>query len=96
MDFLKASWGNLGLAFKPGIFEELDQNTGDVYKWYAPHYQPINEIREYFGEHVALYFAWLGLYTRYLTYPMILGALTMIGYQIPGWGDDRCDIMHGN
>ena len=37
---------------------------------------------------MALYFAWLGLYTRFLTYPMVMGMLTMIGYQIPGWGTD--------
>lgn len=56
--FLQQHWGNLSLALKPGIFQEVDPHTGETSKWYAPHYQPINEVREYFGEHVALYFAW--------------------------------------
>jgi hypothetical protein len=47
----------------------------------------LDYVRGYFGEHVALYFAWLGLYTRFLAYPMFLGVLTMTGYDI--WGDDN-------
>lgn len=89
LELLKGSWGSLSLAFKPGIYTEEDPYTGNVVKWFAPHFQPIDQVRDYFGEHVALYFAWLGLYTRYLTYPMLLGMLTMIGYQIPGWGTDN-------
>ncbi|CAG8498729.1 6280_t:CDS:10 [Ambispora leptoticha] len=40
--------------------------------------QPLQEIREYFGEKMGLYFAWLGFYTTWLTIPGILGFITVI------------------
>lgn len=50
------------------------------------HYQPLDEIRNYFGDHVALYFAWLGLYTQWLVAPAATGALTMAGNYINDGG----------
>ncbi|XP_071452092.1 anoctamin-6-like [Hetaerina americana] len=35
--------------------------------------QPLNDIRDYFGEEVALYFAWLGTYTESLVLPAFVG-----------------------
>eukprot|EP01048_Picozoa_sp_COSAG05_P038375 COSAG05_NODE_18445_length_308_cov_0.961722_1_plen_61_part_10 len=41
--------------------------------------QPLDEIRDYYGSSVALYFAWIELYTRALVAPAILGlALTWV------------------
>lgn len=40
-------------------------------------YQPINEIRDYFGEDAALYYSWLGNYTAGLFICMIFGIVTM-------------------
>jgi len=42
--------------------------------YYMPWAQPLNEIREYFGESVAMYFAWLGFYGFCLLFPAILGS----------------------
>ncbi|XP_068004602.1 anoctamin-9 isoform X3 [Melanerpes formicivorus] len=42
------------------------------------HHQPIEKIRCYFGEKVALYFAWLGWYTRLLGIAALAGFLTFV------------------
>ena len=41
-------------------------------------YQPIDAIKEYFGEKVALYFAWLGFYTTFLVPAAILGIICFV------------------
>ena len=45
-------------------------------KWYK--YQPIDHIRDYFGEKISLYFAWLGAYTHWLLFPTIVGVLVFL------------------
>jgi hypothetical protein len=37
--------------------------------------QPLNNIRNYFGEEITLYFAWLGFYTQWLWYATIAGTV---------------------
>ena len=41
--------------------------------------QPYDEIREYYGDHVAIYFVWLGKYTFYMIWPAIFGSICQIG-----------------
>ena len=41
-------------------------------------YQPLDEIRDYFGEETALYFAWLGTYTRALLGLSMFGVISML------------------
>ncbi|XP_028320318.1 anoctamin-7-like isoform X2 [Gouania willdenowi] len=41
-------------------------------------YQPMDHIREYFGEKIALYFAWLGVYTSWLSLASIVGLLIFL------------------
>ncbi|XP_055953568.1 anoctamin-7-like [Argiope bruennichi] len=40
-------------------------------KWYK--YQPLDHIREYFGEKIGIYFAWLGFYTGWLFPAAVVG-----------------------
>ncbi|ORY49753.1 DUF590-domain-containing protein [Rhizoclosmatium globosum] len=40
--------------------------------------QPLHKVRNYYGEYVAFYFAWLGFYTVWLVIPAILGLLVSI------------------
>ncbi|KAM5138298.1 anoctamin-9 isoform 2-T2 [Mantella aurantiaca] len=70
---------------KSGVFETafplhcLDEHLGKQLKekwarWRDVIYtQPVKEIREYFGEKVALYFAWLGWYTLMLFPAALVG-----------------------
>ncbi|CAG2117551.1 unnamed protein product, partial [Medioppia subpectinata] len=45
-------------------------------KWYK--YQPLDHIRDYFGEKIAMYFAWLGFYTGWLVPAAIVGILVFL------------------
>ncbi|XP_064076087.1 anoctamin-4 isoform X1 [Vanessa tameamea] len=45
-------------------------------KWYKK--QPLWLIRRYFGEKIALYFCWLGFYTKMLYAPAIVGTLCFL------------------
>ncbi|KAB5525906.1 hypothetical protein PHYPO_G00145620 [Pangasianodon hypophthalmus] len=40
--------------------------------------QPVDEIRDYFGEKIALYFLWLGWYTRMLIPAAIIGVIVFL------------------
>ncbi|CAK1546430.1 unnamed protein product [Leptosia nina] len=45
-------------------------------KWYKK--QPLWLVRRYFGEKIALYFCWLGFYTKMLYAPAIVGTLCFL------------------
>ncbi|XP_067058166.1 anoctamin-8-like isoform X1 [Acropora muricata] len=40
--------------------------------------QPLDDICLYFGVKIAMYFAWLGMYTKWLVAPAVLGIVTFI------------------
>ncbi|CAF92930.1 unnamed protein product, partial [Tetraodon nigroviridis] len=41
-------------------------------------YQPVGLVRKYFGEKIALYFAWLGLYTQMLIPASLVGVIVFL------------------
>ncbi|XP_048241340.1 anoctamin-7-like isoform X3 [Haliotis rufescens] len=41
-------------------------------------YQPLDHIREYFGEKIGIYFAWLGFYTAWLLPASIVGVIVFL------------------
>ena len=51
-------------------------------------YQPLEEIRDYFGDDVGLFFAWLGLYTKMLFLQSVFGCITL-GCQLYYGGINR-------
>ena len=54
-------------------------------------FQPLDDVRDYFGVKVALYFAWLGFYTNLLIVPSCVGVICFIygllslSSHIPRW-----------
>lgn len=56
--------------------KRLELSKKWCFAWYSK--QPIEDIREYFGEKIAMYFAWLGYYTTMLWIPALCGALLTI------------------
>ncbi|KAG8224432.1 hypothetical protein J437_LFUL001382 [Ladona fulva] len=71
----------------------LAKDWASMKRW--AHYQPLDQIRDYFGEKFGIYFAWLGFYTNMLILPSIVGILcfvygcaTMLNNQL---SEDICD-----
>jgi hypothetical protein len=91
-------WGRYDLIWKSLYIMDKDGEEISTHAMHHPDnhaqkqiamlYQPIDEIRDYFGDHVALYFAWLGLYTQKLVFPTIFGILGMISQWIAGNNPD--------
>ena len=73
-----------------GSFTARRYDNHEALMMFGAHYQPLDEIRNYFGDHVALYFAWAGLYTAKLVAPAVLGCFTMAGnYFFDGGVEDN-------
>ncbi|XP_015788170.1 anoctamin-7 isoform X2 [Tetranychus urticae] len=53
--------------------------------WYK--YQPLDHVQQYFGEKIAIYFAWLGFYTSWLLPAAVVGLLVFI-YGVATIGQD--------
>ena len=72
----------------------LFEYWGKWRKWYK--YQPVHRIRNYFGEKVAIYFAWIGMYTTCLI-PAALFGLAVLFYGLSTLSKDSiiidmCDV----
>jgi hypothetical protein len=95
---LKERWGSFKLAWNmKGILAKNPEymSMHSVYHpanekkmQFAPLWQPLDEIRDYFGEHVGLYFCWLELYTRALFWPAGLGFLVIFNQLTHDAGPD--------
>lgn len=101
LHFLRDNWGSWSLMFKvnvkakpveggntlamghPGLIEQpvrfLGVPTGFLH-------QPIDEIRDYFGDGTAMYFSWLEMYAKALWVASIFGIPTMLNQWISAGG----------
>lgn len=102
--FLRLNWAKLKIVCQFKIMapcNEGEYTDASHYSWINDKqpqltifWQPIDEIRDYFGDETALYFAWLGVYTHSLIWPSLTGLFTLIyGIFVNGTSDpDRNDL----
>jgi hypothetical protein len=96
---LRDNWGNAGWMFKlqVGVWRNegadslaLGHPSRELYsERFGFLYQPIDEIRDYFGDDNAIYFSWLGTYTKALIPASALGLLTMFNQPLAGGVDEN-------
>jgi hypothetical protein len=89
IQYLKDQWGKVRMLFTREIAAyaeggnavySLGHPDNQIHEYTIPWvwtWQPIHEIRDYFGEDCALYYAWLGHYTSSLFVCMLFGCVTM-------------------
>ena len=97
--YLREEWGSFQVLTRPLMegfnsegpdtpsFSSAKNRTHDHALPWSLTYQPIYEIRNYYGDDVGLYFAWLGMYTQALFMLSLFGAFTMVL---------NLDIFYGN
>lgn len=67
------------------------QNWGSAKKIFSV--QPIDKVRDYLGEEVAMYFAWLGFYTQYLLVASVPGIIAfLIRYPVLNPNTNRLEL----
>ncbi|KAK5618128.1 hypothetical protein CRENBAI_021983 [Crenichthys baileyi] len=55
--------------------------------------QPLDDICDYFGVKIGLYFAWLGFYTNSMVYPAVIGFLLWILAEADQTSQDICCVV---
>ncbi|XP_071583857.1 anoctamin-8 isoform X2 [Heliangelus exortis] len=55
--------------------------------------QPLDEICDYFGVKIAMYFAWLGFYTSAMVYPAVFGSLLYTFTESDQTSQDICCVV---
>eukprot|EP01045_Picozoa_sp_COSAG04_P015822 COSAG04_NODE_1279_length_7423_cov_9.522392_3_plen_1192_part_00 len=84
LEYLKTQWGTFKAILRQTTsgYAEDSSPLALAHEDNVPHehsipgswsWQPIHEIRDYFGEDCGMYYAWLGHYTRMLFVCMLLG-----------------------
>ncbi len=92
LEVLAERWADFKNMSRWEVPWAMDQGTRVVSSW-GMFYQPTTLVREYFGDHVALYFAWLQMYTRWLRFAAATGALTMLGNYMAADGIDSNPLV---
>ncbi|RLN97428.1 hypothetical protein BBJ28_00013789 [Nothophytophthora sp. Chile5] len=64
-------------TYLPGEFVPRKHPLLNLLGRFMPFRQPLQSVRDYFGESVALYFAWLAFYAKLLVLPTLAAAIMM-------------------
>eukprot|EP01052_Picozoa_sp_SAG31_P014606 SAG31_NODE_914_length_11058_cov_13.316270_7_plen_549_part_00 len=96
LKLFKERWGKLSLVCTPTVQgKQPESNQTDTYfkesedrVHMAAFFVPLDGIRDYFGDDIGLYTAWLALYTRLLIYPAVTG---LILYLLGSFAFDSID-----
>ena len=86
LSYLKNRWASLHLLLKPCASGKTNEGKYSLSyfqedpetKHFSLFYVPLDFIRDYFGDHVGLYSAWLVLYTSKLVTPALAGLVCFI------------------
>jgi hypothetical protein len=68
----------------PTVTHSAYEEDEELWFYERPFAQPLAKIRDYFGEKVAMYYAWLGHFTYFLLIPALLGAGIEAWYNVRG------------
>jgi hypothetical protein len=96
-EYLTHHWGSFHLMCTPIVSGKTPEGANtecyfeaDLDKRHcAPLFIPLDSIRDYFGDHVGMYSAWLNLYTRSMFFPAAFGFVTFLATFISGGIDDN-------
>jgi hypothetical protein len=99
-DYLTQSWGSFNLIFQLFAYGKTREgaNTVSYYnesmdtRHIAFFWTPIDTIRDYYGDQVGLYSAWLMLYTRALLWPAAIGLILWVQSLVA----DGIDVNNNN
>jgi hypothetical protein len=77
----------------PMVSDDAYDPSVPVAFYWRPFSQPLVDIRDYFGEKIALYYAWIGFYTYYLMYVAVMGLALQIAFVARGYtsSEDHLD-----
>lgn len=101
LEYLREDWGRFRLICQPWISGKLAEAQGTPCYCQAPmetkHFSmlwiPLDSIRDYYGDHVGIYFAWLQLYTKSMIMPSAFGIITFLAPlangKVPGTAPDE-------
>jgi hypothetical protein len=69
----------------PMVSDDAYDPSVPIAFYWRPFSQPLADVRDYFGEKIALYYAWIGFYTYYLIFVAIMGLILQIVFAARGY-----------